>query len=300
MDTFLQLSFAGLALGSTYALVALGFVIIYKATHVINFAQGGFVVLGAFLAYNFTSTWDLPFVVAVVLSLVITAGVGMLFEALILRRMVGQPVFAVIMITIGLLIIINQVVTRVWGFTDLDMGDPWGIETVEVGDITMRIKDLWTIGLTAAVLVGFFTFFRYSTLGVAMRATALDQEAALAQGISARRVFATSWGIAGLVAALAGVTLGAGAGAVNVGIGFVALAAFPAMILGGLDSPGGSVVGGVIIGLTQLWTAGYQSADWWPDWTGGNFHVVMPYVVMVVILLIRPYGLFGTKEVRRV
>ncbi len=300
MDKFLQLSFAGLALGARYALVALGFVIIYKATHVINFAQGGFVVLGAFLAYNFTQTWDLPFFVSVLIALVITAGVGILFEALILRRMVGQPVFAVIMITIGLLIIINQVVTRIWGFTDLDMGDPWGIDTVALGEVTMRIKDLWTIGLTGAVLVAFFTFFRYSTLGVAMRATALDQEAALAQGISARRVFATSWGIAGFVAALAGVMLGAGAGAVNVGIGFIALAAFPAMILGGLDSPGGAVVGGVIIGLTQLWTAGYQSESWWPEWTGGNFHVVMPYVVMVLILLIRPYGLFGTKEVRRV
>ena len=300
MDKFLQLSFAGLALGVQYALVALGFVIIYKATHVINFAQGGFVVLGAFLAYNFTQTWDLPFFLSALIALIITAAVGIAVEALILRRMVGQPVFAVIMITIGLLIIINQIVTRIWGFTDLDMGDPWGIDTIEVADIVLRVKDLWTIGITAAVLVGFFLFFRYSSLGVAMRATALDQEAALAQGISARRVFAASWGISGFIAALAGVTLGAGAGAVNVGIGFVALAAFPAMILGGLDSPGGAVVGGVVIGLTQLYTSGYQSEEWWPEWVGGNFHVVMPYVVMIIILMIRPYGLFGTKEVRRV
>ena len=300
MDKFLQLSFAGIAQGATYALVALGFVIIYKATHVINFAQGGFVVLGAFLAYNFTQTWDLPFFVSALIALVITAAIGISVEALILRRMVGQPVFAVIMITIGLLIIINQIVTRVWGFTDLDMGDPWGIDTIEAGDLVMRVKDLWTIGITAVVLGGFFLFFRLSTLGVAMRATALDQEAALAQGISARTVFAASWGLSGFIAALAGVMLGSGAGAVNIGIGFVALAAFPAMILGGLDSPGGAVVGGVIIGLAQLWTAGYQSESWWPAWTGDNFHVVMPYIVMIIILLVRPYGLFGTKEVRRV
>ena len=300
MTEFLQLSFAGLAFGFQLALVALGFVIIYKATHVINFAQGGFVVLGAFLAYNFRQSWDLPFVVAVALALAVTASVGIAFEALVLRRMVGQPVFAVIMITIGLLIIINQIVTRIWGFTDLDMGDPWGLRRVEIADVTLLLKDIWTIGITAVVLVAFFAFFRYSSLGIAMRATALDQEAALAQGISARRVFVASWAIAGAVAALAGVTLGAGAGSVQIGIGFVALAAFPAMILGGLDSPGGAVIGGIVIGLTQLWTAGYQNKEWWPDWLGANFHVVMPYVVMIIILLIRPYGLFGTKEVRRV
>jgi branched-chain amino acid transport system permease protein len=300
MDKFLQLSFAGTAEGVRFALVALGFVIIYKATHVINFAQGGFVVLGAFLSYNFTQTWDLPFALGALLALVTTALVGIGFEALILRRMVGQPVFAVIMITIGMLIIINQVVTRVWGFTDLDMGDPWGIDTIKAGDIVLNVKDLWTIGITGVVLLGFFAFFRYSRLGVAMRATALDQEAALAQGISARRVFAASWGISGFIAALAGVMLGSGAGQVNIGIGFIALAAFPAIILGGLDSPGGAVIGGVLIGLTKVYTAGYQSEDWWPEWTGSNFHTVMPYLVMIVILMIRPYGLFGTKEVRRV
>ena len=300
MTEFLQLTFAGLAFGFQLALVALGFVIIYKATHVINFAQGGFVVLGAFLAYNFRQTWDLPFLVAVALALAITASLGIAFEALALRRMVGQPVFAVIMITIGLLIIINQVVTRIWGFTDLNMGDPWGVDTVRAADVTLRVKDIWTIGITIAVLVAFFAFFRYSKLGIAMRATALDQEAALAQGISARRVFAASWGIAGLVAALAGVTLGSGAASVQIGIGFVALAAFPAMILGGLDSPGGAVIGGLVVGLTQIWTAGYQNKEWFPDWLGTNFHIVMPYIVMIVILLVRPYGLFGTKEVRRV
>ena len=298
MREFLQLSFNGLALGSQYALVALGFVIIYKATGVINFAQGGFVLLGGYFTYNFRVTWDLPFPLAVVMAVLVTAFVGVLFERLVLRRMVGQPPFAVIMITIGLLIVINQVVSRVWGFTDLDMGDPWGNQTVKAGEVALSHVRLWTMAITAAVLTGFFLFFRLSTLGVAMRATAMDQEAALAQGISARRVFAVSWGIAGLVAALAGVTLGAGETALSLQVGFIALAAFPAMILGGLDPPIGAVVGGLVIGVTQVLTAGYQP-DYF-EWAGNNFHVVMPYLVMIVVLLVRPYGLFGTPEVKRV
>jgi len=296
---FLQLLFQGFALGAQYALVALGFVVIYKATRVINFAQGGLVALGAYFAFNFHRTWDLPWWPAVLLALLVSAALGALIEALILRRMVGQPVFAVIMITIGLLIIIEQATTIVWGFDNLTLGDPWGIRTTKAGNVVLAISDLWTIGLAAVVLIGFFAFFRYSSLGVAMRATALDQEAALAQGISARRVFALSWAIAGMVAALAGVTLAAGGpNRVAPGIDLIALRAFPAMILGGLDSPGGAVVGGVLIGVTEVMTAGYQAGHF--DFIGANFSSVMPYVVMVLILLVRPYGLFGTREVRRV
>jgi branched-chain amino acid transport system permease protein len=294
----MQLCFAGLALGSLYALVALGFVVIYKATGVINFAQGGLVLLGACLAYNGHRTWGLPFWLSIVIAMVLCALVGAAFERLVLRRMVGQPVFAVIMLTIGLLIILEQVPTAIWGFDRLDLGDPWGIRRIVAGDIAFSLKDVWTIGLAAAVLLAFFVFFRYSRLGVAMRATAFDQEAAIANGISARRIFALAWGIAGAVATIAGVMLAAGAGGVRPDIEFVALAAFPAIILGGLDSPVGAVIGGVVIGLAQVLTAGYE-ARWFP-WLGGGFDTVMPYVVMIVILLVRPYGLFGTSEVRRV
>lgn len=298
MTKFLQLCFQGLAVGAQYALVALGFVVIYRATRVINFAQGGLVMLGAYLTYNFHQTWDLPFFVAVLLAVAVSAALGVGIEALILRRMVGQPTFAVLMITIGLLFVIEQVVTTIWGFDALNLGDPWKVRATSVGDIVLSVRDIWTIGLAAAVLVAFFAFFRYSAMGVAMRATALDQEAALAQGISARRVFALSWAIAGGVAALAGVTASAGAAALNPQVQFIALRAFPAMILGGLDSPGGAVAGGVIIGLTQVLTGGYQPEH--AAWLGNGFSNVMPYLVMVVILLVRPYGLFGTREVRRV
>lgn len=298
MEELLRLCIAGLALGSQYALIVLGFVVIYRATGVVNFAQGGFVVLGAYLAYNAHNTWGLPFPVSVVVAMIGGAAIGVIVERLILRRMVGQPVFAVIMITIGLFYILEQVVPSIWGPQNLNLGDPWGTRTRTFGDIIVAVRDLWTIALAAAALLAFFLLFRYSKIGVAMRATALDQEAALAQGISARRVFAISWGIAGAVAALAGVTLAAGSIQVRPTLGLVALIAFPAMILGGLDSPGGAVLGGIIIGVTQTLTAGYQ-ARYFP-WAGDGFNSVMPYVVMVLILLVRPFGLFGTKEVRRV
>jgi branched-chain amino acid transport system permease protein len=296
MTEFLQLCFAGLALGARYALVALGFVIIYKATGVINFAQGGLVALGAYLAYAFNTVTY--FALAVVLAALVAAVFGAAVERVVLRRMVGQPVFAVIMITIGLLFIIDQGVTATWGYDALNMADPWGVDTVKAGDLVFAVRDLWTIGIAAAVLGAFFLFFRFSTLGVAMRATAFDQEAALAMGISARRVFAASWAIAAALAALAGVTLASGPAALTPGISAIALVAFPAMIVGGLDSPAGAVAGGLIIGLAQSLTAGYQD-DLFP-WAGQNVSSVMPYVVMVLILLVRPYGLFGTPEVRRV
>lgn len=298
MTEFLQLCFAGLALGSRYALVALGFVIIYRATGVINFAQGGLLVLGAYLSYAFANSAALPFVLAVILAVAAAGAVGASVERVVLRRMVGQPVFAVIMVTIGLLYIFEQVVTTIWGFDAKNLDDPWGVKTVDVGGVVMAHKDLWTIGIAAAVLVGFFVFFRYAKLGVAMRATAADQEAALAQGISAARVHASSWAIAAGLAAIAGVTLASGPAALTPGLGAVALVAFPAMMVGGLDSPAGAIAGGIIIGLVQSLTSGYQ--DDIAPWLGKNFSAVMPYVVMILILMVRPYGLFGTKEVQRV
>ena len=295
MTEFLQLSFDGLALGARYALVALGFVMVYRATGVINFAQGGLLALGAYLAYAFNTV--APFAVAVVLALIATATVGAGFERVVLRRMVGQPVFAVIMITIGLLFVIEQVITAVWGFEAINLGDPWGLSTVGAGDLVLSERNLWTLGLTAAALGVFFLVFRYSKIGVAMRAAAFDQEAALAQGISAGRVQGLSWALAGAMGALAGVTLAAGPAALEPTIGAVALVAFPAIILGGLDSPAGAVVGGLLIGFVQAMTVGYQR-DIFPDLA--NLSTVMPYVVMVLILLVRPYGLFGTKEVHRI
>lgn len=298
MITFLTNVFAGLALGSTYALVALGFVVIYKSTGVINFAQGGLLALGAYLGYTFSNNLALAFGVAILLACVSAAVVGASVERMVLRRMVGQPPFAVIMITIGLLFVLEPIITAIWGFDNLPVDNPWNIRTVQVGQLVLGVRDLWTIGITAAVVVTFFLFFRYTRMGLAMRATAFDPEAALAQGISARRVYATSWAIAAALAALAGITLAAGPGGLQPSISTIALAAFPAMILGGLDSPAGAVLGGVIIGLAEALTRGYQ--DQLFSWAGDNVSLIVPYVLMILILLIRPYGLLGTKDVRRI
>ena len=297
MTDFLQLCFAGTALGARYALVALGFVVIHRATGVINFAQGSVVALGAYLTFNAHQTWGLPFAVAAIMAVIGTAIVGLIVERVLLRRMSGQPVFSVIMITIGLLFVIDQVITMIWGQDAQNLGDPWGIDTVNVGSIVMAVVDLWAIALAFAVVVLFFLFFRYSGTGLAMRAVAIDEEAAMARGISVRRVVATAWAISGAVAAIAGITLASGPAALRPSIGLIALAAFPAMILGGLDSPLGAVLGGFIIGITQTLTAGYQPT--YASWLGQDFQSVTPYVVMILILMVRPYGLFGTKEVER-
>ena len=298
MTEFLQLVIAGIAVGLQYALVALGFVVIYKATHVINFAQGSFVMLGAYLTYQFATVWGLPFPVGVAIAIVLVGLVGIVIERLILRKMVGQPAFALIMITFGLVFIIAEVCSTIWGYESLNLGDPWGIDTVEVAGLVIQVKNIWATILASVVLAAFFAFFRFSKLGLAMRASALDQEAALAQGMSASRVVMTAWAIAGGVAALAGVIIAAGPGQLAPTVQFVALLAFPALILGGVDSPGGAVLGGIIIGITQQLTAGYQNQ--YAPFLGENFQSVMPYVVMVLILLIRPYGLFGTREVKRI
>lgn len=297
MSELLQILLQGVALGAKLALVALGFVVIFKATGVINFAQGGLVLIGAYLTYNVSETWGVPFYVAVVVAMVGGALVGALVERVALRPMIGKPTFAAIMVTIGVLFVLEQVVTSIWGFDNLNLGDPWRSRTLHAGDVTLAVRDLWTIGLTAAALAAFFAFFRYSSTGVAMRASALDPEAALAQGISPGRVYTLAWAISGAVAALAGVTLASGSAQLAPGIGFVALAAFPAVILGGLDSPGGAVVGGILIGVSQTLTARYLNDV---EWLGTNFHNAMPYLLMIVVLLVRPYGLFGTKEVQRV
>jgi branched-chain amino acid transport system permease protein len=297
-DDLLQTGFSGLAVGCKYALIALGFSVVFKATGVINFAQASLVLLGAYLTYNFTRTWDLNFYVSLLLAMVLGAVLGVVIEALVLRRLVGESPAAVIMVTIGLLFVIDNVTTAIWGPDNHNLGDPWGIRTREVLGVTVADRDLWTILFAAVAVAAFFVFFRYSTLGLAMRAAAFDPEAAMAQGIPARRVYRVAWAIAGIVAALAGATLAAGASQLSPATGAIALVAFPAIILGGLDSPLGAVVGGVIIGLVQQYTA--LLAPEYFDWVGESFERVSPYLVMIVILLVRPYGLFGTKEVRRV
>ena len=298
MTDFLQFAFQGLALGSIYALVALGFVIIFKATDVINFAHGELMLLGAYLVYSFHNEAGLTFFLAVPLAMAAMGVVGWGIERTVLRRMVGQPVFAIVMITIGLAIIVRQIVAAKWGYNEQILGDPWGPSQFSIGDVKFNVVSLATIIAAAIALLAFFAFFRYSRYGVAMRAAAFDEEAAMAVGIPVRRVHALAWIIASAIATIGGIFLASFPSSLNPTLGFVALRAFPAAILGGLDSPGGAVVGGLTIGVVEVMVQGYQPE--YASFLGNNFHVVAPYILMIFVLMIRPYGLFGTREVERV
>ncbi len=296
MTKFLQLLVGGVALGSIYALVTLGFVVIYRASGLINFAEGSFALLGGYFVFNLHVTWGLDFYLSLVIAVIAVAFVGVVIERVILRYMIGKPVYALIMITIGLFIFIQQLVATIWPGESNPIDSPWGQKTVHVGDVVILVRNIWTLGFAVVAFLAFFLFFRYTKYGVGMRATALDQEAAAAQGISVSRIFALSWAISGAVAAIAGVLLAAEPSGARGSISLIALTAFPALILGGLESPGGAVIGGLVIGIAQTMTAGYLTQDF----LGSGFDQVMPYLVMVLVLLIRPYGLFGSREVQRV
>jgi branched-chain amino acid transport system permease protein len=313
MTKFAQLLVSGAALGAVYALVCLGFVVIYRATGVINFAQAGFVVLGAFLTYNATATWGLSFGFGLILAALIGGFIGIAVERVVLRPMSGQPLYAILLVTVGVLLLVEPIVTTIWRDPPANLETPfalhpldkdWGVQILQINVVT--------IILAAVVLTAFFMFFKYTKYGVAMRATAVDQEAALMQGINTNRIIALSWGIAGVVAVLGGTMLASGAGPAPslqfAGIAIIALKALPAMVLGGLDSPQGAIVGGMIVGIAELLTSGYQT-DFVEGSVGGFLHAqdwlepgfvqVMPWLIMLVVLLVRPYGLFGTKQVER-
>jgi branched-chain amino acid transport system permease protein len=295
MTAFLQLLFQGVALGCIYALVALGFTVVYRASKVINFAQGSLLLVGAYLISVLATGLNLPFALAVIAAIALLAAGGAAFQMLVLRRLLGQPVFVLVMITIGLSIVIDSSIPAIFGGNARILGDPWGASAVNVGGVTFNWVRIWTVLCTGLILVAFFAFDRFSRYGLAMRATAADEEAALAVGIPVRRVYALTWAIAGGVAAVGGMFLAGFPSSVNPSLGDVALRAFPAVILGGLDSPPGAVVGGITIGIVEVMASGYS-----PGWMGSNFAAVAPYVVMILVLLSRPYGLFGTRPVERV
>jgi branched-chain amino acid transport system permease protein len=299
MAYFLQLVFAGIALGCIYALIGLGFSIIFKASEVINFAQGELLLVGAYIVSGGVFVWHLPFLLALVLGIAITVLIGLLFERFLLRRMLGRPPFTLLMMTIGLDIILLTSVIVIWGSQPLPAASPFGVSSgFNLGGVHFATNDLWTIGITVVLCALLFAFFRFTKYGLAMRATALDQEAALAVGINIRRVYALAWGMAAGIATLGGVFLAIGSFTITPTLGSIALLAFPAIILGGLDSVSGAVVGGLVIGLALDLTAGYESNL--ATVLGAGFHDIMPYLLMILVLLIRPYGLFGSRKVERI
>jgi branched-chain amino acid transport system permease protein len=312
IEKFANATFSGLALGAIYALLALGIVIIYKATQILNFAHGALAALGAYFTAYFAVALNFPgkyvsaapqtiqWILSALMAVLLAAGVGWLVERLAIRPMIGEPLFAVVMITIGLDIIIRTITDDLIGTNPRPLGTPWGSEVVQIGPGLIAKAEIVTIVVALACLVGIAAFFR-TRMGVAMRATAFDQEAAMAQGISAGQIFSLAWMIGAGLAAVAGVFSSVFPRSVGVSAftAFFAFRALPAVVIGGLDSITGAVAGGFIIGLAEVYAGAYLTGSAF-SFLGTGFAGIMPYIVMLAVLLVRPYGLFGTEEVRRV
>ncbi|WP_232680116.1 branched-chain amino acid ABC transporter permease [Nocardioides sp. R-C-SC26] len=285
----------GVGQGAVYVLLALGFVIIYKSSHVISFAQPSFMMAGAVLVSHLTP--KIGFWAAAVIGPLLIGLVALVVERLVIRPMVGKAVFVIAIITIGVDIVVRVVTGAFLGVDPRVIGDPWGLDTVTVGGVQIEHRHIAALVTMTVVVMLLIGFFRFTRLGLATRAAALDQEAAMAQGVNVGTVFAVSWGLAGVLAALAGI-FASGGQPLDQNLWVIALAALPVIILGGLDSLGGAVVAGLLIGVVESVVRSYHR-DWFPG-LDGNTGSLAPYVVMLLVLLVRPQGLFGTKEVQRV
>jgi len=287
---FFQLAISGLAIGCVYALIALGFVIVFKSTGVLNFAQGDMMMVGAFMTYTLSSSRGWPFGAALAATLIGSFLFGFVVERLVLRRMVGQPVFSVIIVTIGLGWLLRGVAGMAFGHSEARIVFPFSGDSVTIGSVTLSAENVATIAVTAVAFIAFFIFFRRSRWGVAMRATASNQDVAQLMGINVNRITAIAWGLAGVLGTLAGVVLGM-LGFLFIHVGDTALRAFPAAVLGGLDATGGAVVGGALLGIAETLFGGYF---------GGSYRELMAWILLIVVLLVRPFGLFGSKDIERV
>ncbi len=316
-----------LVLGALYALLAMGLVIVFKATQVLNFAHGAISAMGAWFAYLFALKLNVPgrffaddhwlnvaadgywsgkvvsWLVSLLIALLAAALLGYILERLFIEPMVGEPIFAVAIITLGIDVALRTVFDDLVGPASKQVGDPWGfgLWKIAIGDKTVFLPYTEPTIVVIALLAAFvlWRFFRSKT-GVAMRATAFDQEAAMAMGIPVRRIFGVAWMIGAALAALAGSLYATGPRAIGVGtaLPFVVFRAFPVIIIGGLDSIVGAAVAGFLVAAVQQFTAMYISNL--SSVMGSGFPELVPYVLMMVMLLFKPYGLFGTPEVRRV
>ncbi|WP_194411223.1 branched-chain amino acid ABC transporter permease [Microbacterium cremeum] len=312
MTTLLSSLATGLGQGAVYALIAVGFVIIYRATGVLNFAQPALLILGTFATSVLATQLGLPFFAAVPAAMLVIALLSAGIERVAIRPMVGRPAFSAAIVTVGLFIVLLVVAFRLFDSKPRTVGDPWQLRTICLGGTAT--ESFGVAGCTGGVQIYESAIARFvislavigllgwwltrSKLGLAMRATSLDQETALAQGISVGRMFSISWAIGGGLAALAGALLAANGSVVQATDALFALVALPAIIIGGLDSLKGAVAGGLIVGVAMALTKTYQPVV--APWLGTNFDNVVPYLLMIVVLLIRPYGIFGTREVQRV
>ena len=295
MIFFLQLVVTGFALGMVYALVAIGFVIILKCSEVFNIAQGHFVMIGGYLGYTFLVLFGLPVWASLLLAIGVAIILGLLIERLTLRPLVGQPVLAVVMMTIALATILGGLATLIWGAEYKAYHGLLPTITLKVGAISIPSESLIGLIVSAVTVAILMLFFRYTKIGLAMRATAEDLQVVQSVGIRATTVYAISWVIASVVGIIGGILLGGVSGA-NMELAEVGLKAFAVVLLGGVNSIGGAIVAGIILGMLENVAAGYLD----PLLPGGGLAKVFPFFVMIIVLIFRPYGLFGLVRIERI
>lgn len=294
MDIIPQIIVSGLAAGGVYGLIALGFVLIYKATSILNLATGEFMTLGAFVCLSVMTQIAAPFYIAFVVTIVFAAVLGIVIERVVLRPLIGEPIIAVIMVTIGLASIIRGLSHMIWSPEYRTFPQIFPPEPLDLGFAIVPSGLLWGF-IFAVVCTAIFTLiFRYTRTGLAMRATAANQQAALSMGISVKRVFALSWSLAAITAGIGGIIIGNISG-ISIHLGHIGLKVLSVIILGGLDSIVGAIIGGFIIGILENFAGVFLDSIF-----GGGVKEVVPFVILVIIIMIRPYGIFGKAIIERV
>jgi branched-chain amino acid transport system permease protein len=294
MDLFLMTLTTGIMVGGIYALVALGWVLIYKCSGVLNLAMGEMTLIGAYVTLSFYAM-GVPFLLSLLFSLVIGFILGILTERIFLDRLIGQPVLTVIMVTVGLSFFFKGTLEFIWG-TDTRVFAPpvFSIEPFRIGQIVIGQVYLWSFLAAMILLVVFVCFFKYTRWGLAMQATADDEMAALSLGVSARYVYAAAWAIAFMAAGVGGTLLG-NINGLNISVGYLGLLVLPVVVLGGLNSVPGAILGGIIIGVLQNFCGAYLDR-YFP----GGVKEIAPFAFMAVFLLWKPFGIWGWERIERV
>jgi branched-chain amino acid transport system permease protein len=294
MELFLMTLITGIMVGGIYALVALGWVLIYKCSGVLNLAMGELTLVGAYVTLTFYQM-GFPFILSVVCTLIVGVALGFLTERIFLDKLIGEPILAVIMVTVGLSFFFKGFVEFLWG-TDTRVFDPpvFPIKPIELGFLKISPVYLWSFILAIVLLIIFVAFFKYTRWGLSMQATADDETAALSLGVSARFVYAAAWAIAFMSAGVGGALLG-NINGINISVGFLGLLVLPAVVLGGLNSVPGAIVGGIIIGVLQNLSGAYLDR-FFP----GGVKEIVPFAFMAVFLLFKPYGIWGWERIERV